>query len=704
MTGGDLDDVQKPEIRGPFYDTTTPREREPHFDTPGEDLKAKKEWMDDKLEKRLKGEYESMGRRLQEIVEDSRDAPARLSAIRIDGSTLRSSFLASIFKQHLDEDPARTFTDVLRKSRDVHANLAAFDLFSAMEAKLEPAQSLLARQGDVDLALKVIERGRLWAKSSTDVGNGEGSANISVRLRNVFGGAESLEAQASYGTRTTSAFNISYSSPIPEFIMTPSPTTRLTAQIFQADRDHSAYAGVKEFLFGARGSINSLKSYGAHEVTYEAVSRTLGALQPNASLSLREAAGSSIKSSVAHTFTHDSRDDVHMSTQGGYFNTLLEYAGLGGTVNFLKAQLQTSMSRPIDTKLQNYISLTFRTGALLPLGGSMSEEYAYAKLFSDRFRLGGPTSVRMFGMNRLGPRDQEDHIGGDLYYSGGLSLTTPFPTKPHWNLKCQAFLNAGQLVSLKNRDVTNALMHPSLSAGLGFVYRFNPIRVELNFGVPLLASVTDVGTSRPCDVDHDTRVCNECTAADGGGGQEKAVCPEDTKEYLRKYFSQFGELKSIYVQNRVPTWSNSKYAFVCYGYAEDAAEAKEKATRIGTSNLNVEYGREDSGRNDIAPSNSLIIRNINSHHTTKAVRASLEKYGKVVYMTALRRPVYGVCYQRLRDAKKAHTAIRSGKFYKGAIVDYDSEEYIASKIEARGLSSRNYRAAKERESNRFSNK
>lgn len=116
-----------------------------------------------------------------------------------------------------------------------------------------------------------------------------------------------------------------------------------------------------------------------------------------------------------------------------------------------------------------------------------------------------------------------------------------------------------------------------------------------------------------------------------------------TEEYLRKYFSQFGEIKSIYVQNKVPTWSNSKYAFVCYGYAEDAAEAKEKATRIGTSNLNVEYGREDSGRSDIAPSNSLIIRNINLHHTTKAVRTSLEKYGKVVYMTALRRPVYGVC-------------------------------------------------------------
>ena len=151
----------------------------------------------------------------------------------------------------------------------------------------------------------------------------------------------------------------------------------------------------------------------------------------------------------------------------------------------------------IANALGQYIGLSFRTGALLPIGGSMSEEYAYAKLFSDRFRLGGPTSVRMFGHNRLGPRDQEDHLGGDVYYSGGVSLTTPFPTKPHWNLKCQAFVNAGQLVSLKNNNFTNALLNPSMSAGVGLVYRFTPIRVELNFGVPLVASATDIATTRP---------------------------------------------------------------------------------------------------------------------------------------------------------------------------------------------------------------
>jgi outer membrane protein insertion porin family len=32
---------------------------------------------------------------------------------------------------------------------------------------------------------------------------------------------------------------------------------------------------------------------------------------------------------------------------------------------------------------------------------------------------------------------------------------------------------------------------PSISAGVGLIYRFDPIRVEVNFGVPLVASKSD---------------------------------------------------------------------------------------------------------------------------------------------------------------------------------------------------------------------
>jgi outer membrane protein insertion porin family len=35
------------------------------------------------------------------------------------------------------------------------------------------------------------------------------------------------------------------------------------------------------------------------------------------------------------------------------------------------------------------------------------------------------------------------------------------------------------------------LRRPSISAGVGLLYRFDPVRVEVNFGVPLVASQSD---------------------------------------------------------------------------------------------------------------------------------------------------------------------------------------------------------------------
>lgn len=34
----------------------------------------------------------------------------------------------------------------------------------------------------------------------------------------------------------------------------------------------------------------------------------------------------------------------------------------------------------------------------------------------------------------------------------------------------------------------SAITKPSISAGVGIVYRLEPVRVEMNFGVPLVAS------------------------------------------------------------------------------------------------------------------------------------------------------------------------------------------------------------------------
>jgi outer membrane protein insertion porin family len=106
----------------------------------------------------------------------------------------------------------------------------------------------------------------------------------------------------------------------------------------------------------------------------------------------------------------------------------------------------------------------------------------------------------------------DDSIGGQLYYSAGLSTISDLPLKAHWPVKMHAWVNAGRLDEVDQssfyylaftifclfkteKPLKDAILHsvsrPSISAGVGLIYRFDPIRVEVNFGVPLVASKSD---------------------------------------------------------------------------------------------------------------------------------------------------------------------------------------------------------------------
>ena len=91
------------------------------------------------------------------------------------------------------------------------------------------------------------------------------------------------------------------------------------------------------------------------------------------------------------------------------------------------------------------LSLAARTGALWHFGGK--------SCFSDRFQLGGPSSIRSFRANGLGPRDPHlavpiagaDSLGGEVFWSAGFSLISDLPRRPEWPLKAHAWVNAGRL-------------------------------------------------------------------------------------------------------------------------------------------------------------------------------------------------------------------------------------------------------------------
>jgi outer membrane protein insertion porin family len=108
-----------------------------------------------------------------------------------------------------------------------------------------------------------------------------------------------------------------------------------------------------------------------HEFAYDGVIRHLASLTPTASLSIREAAGFSSKSSLSHTFTLDTRHDKILgtcldrattlaTTPGAYFKVYQELAGLGllgGDTKFYKGEMEAKAGFGVSEGLVSSFSL-----------------------------------------------------------------------------------------------------------------------------------------------------------------------------------------------------------------------------------------------------------------------------------------------------------------------------------------------------------
>ncbi|KAF8870966.1 mitochondrial protein [Gymnopilus junonius] len=487
------DEITAPPLRPPLHNSSSPRDKEP------KEVDKILKWQQERIGRRLRGEYESAILHLSEVVNNNLKTPVNVSSIRVEGAPhTRLSFLESIIKPAIpppsSEQPS-TLEDILHTTRRISYALRKTDVFSSIETYVDRPRDMLAQPGDVDLVFKTKERGRYFLSSSTELGNNEGSANVTARVRNVFGGAENFEANYAVGTKTRQSFRGALSIPISADMNT---FGELSAYALQ--RDLTTYASCFEGLRGVRAALrHGTPGTSAHELAYDGVIRHISSLSPTASISMREAAGVSIKSSLSHTLSYDTRDDKITATQGLYGKIFQEIAGLnlGGDSHFYKIDTEGQISRKIgDTGLA--ISLAARGGLLWGLSPEGKTH------FSDRFQLGGPTSVRTFRQNSMGPKHGSDYIGGALHYSVGASIISDVPSKAHWPVKIQGWANAGRLDEI-NRDlplkenVLNSLSRPSISAGVGLIYRFDPIRIEVNFGVPLAASASD-GTRRGLQV------------------------------------------------------------------------------------------------------------------------------------------------------------------------------------------------------------
>ncbi len=360
---------------------------------------------------------------------------------------------------------------------------------------------------DIDIYLSVREKSRLLLKTGTDLGNTEGSAYGNLLLRNAFGGGESFNLNASAGTRTRSSYAATFETPI-----LSDPNLRLSFDAL-ASSTQKPWASHEEVLKGAGAKLRWITPTGhRHEFGCTGMWRQVTALAGNASPTVRNDAGDSVKNSITHIWISDRRNNPLLPSQGYLMKTVSEIAGWGplrGDVAFWKSEMETSgaVAIPIPgIRGDSGVSMTggFRAGMIYPLPLGLSSESQPTRV-NDRFQLGGPTDVRGFKIAGLGPRNGPDAVGGDVYAAASANLLFPFPRVGRDSpLRFQIFANGGRLLALKSAgekggmssravqksvyrtvaELANGL--PSLAAGFGVVYAHPVARFELNFSLPLV--------------------------------------------------------------------------------------------------------------------------------------------------------------------------------------------------------------------------
>lgn len=206
--------------------------------------------------------------------------------------------------------------------------------------------------------------------------------------------------------------------------------------------------------------------------------RRLFDVQSGASHVIRDQAGKSIKSSIIHTWNLSTRDSPVFPTRGQLVKISNELAGIGGDARFFKSEmtLQNNWSKSIFT-----LTKTLKLGYALPLGE------AAAVPFFDRFQMGGPTSIRGFPVNSLGPRQFSDSLGGTSSIETGLQLSFPIMKSAANFARAHLFINAGLLTD-KAPPFRGWGLNSNVSLGGGLMFKMaESARLELNFSVPILA-------------------------------------------------------------------------------------------------------------------------------------------------------------------------------------------------------------------------
>lgn len=191
---------------------------------------------------------------------------------------------------------------------------------------------------------------------------------------------------------------------------------------------------------------------------------------------LCDAIGNRTTSLLGYTLAYDDRDNRLRPTRGQSLSLSQDFAGLGGSVKYVRTRLSGSKHFNLGSRF--ILNLSAEGGYIYPFGGRPTPTSDKVRL-TDRFFLGEP-QMRGFDIRGVGPRvirygvdnsdpanpivvtdgdsdrgQIDDALGGRAYYQGRLELDIPLGTgAKEMGLRPSIFLDVGSVFSVRRPQLT----------------------------------------------------------------------------------------------------------------------------------------------------------------------------------------------------------------------------------------------------------
>jgi outer membrane protein insertion porin family len=371
-------------------------------------------------------------------------------------------------------------------------HLKALDYFKTVKITTEPGSAADRVIVDVDVAEQETGDFTFGLGYSTVDGV---VGNVSVSERNFLGLGQYVKLSTTLG-QYSKALGLSFVQP---YLL--GSQVSLGVDIFGKENAASSYQSYGSTNYGTSFRLglpitDAVSAQLRYSIYNQSVSIDPSQVTGTISLPIQQAAaaGPAWVSMAGYSLAYDTRDSKRSPTDGIYAELKQDIAGLGGDVNFIKTSEDVRYYQPITTDVTGIARV--QSGLLTPWGGQDVP-------LLNRF-FGGPTLVRGFAPNGIGPRDLTpgstmDNIGGTAFWGTSAETQASIPYLPSdFALKFAVFADAGSVwgggnipsLSQSFSVGSAGVMRSSVGAGLIWGSPFGPIRVD--YAMPITKTSYDV--------------------------------------------------------------------------------------------------------------------------------------------------------------------------------------------------------------------